>query len=395
MSGVQDRIGQIWKKTTHIRPPVPRPAESSARFQRTGTERIGRKFAVGLDIGATSLKWVQLGLVDGKIQVVDLGQESVIHLAGLPEPRKQEQLREIVRQVVKKNRLSGRAVLSLPMEEASLRFLKMPALPEEELEQAIRWQIEQTLPAGVSYEDFTVDYSTLQQEAGSQWESRVLVATAQRRRVMALVEYLRHAGLQPLAVEIAPFATAACVEWQHPFQPSETVLLVHLGASASSIAIVTKGQFAFGQPMPITGATLTQAVADQIRVTVDQAEVLKRTHGLLGSAEAASDEESLVAQALASPLENLVLDILQAFKNFSRQVTQSQVQKFNRVYLSGGTAQLPGLPGWLGTRLGVPVEVVDPFTAVPIRESVARLQPWNTMASRFAVAMGLALREGP
>ena len=394
---IEEAVSNFWNRKGQVRQKASPPIQP----QRASAERISRRFAVGLDLGATSLKWVQLGLVDGKIQVVDLGQESVTHLAGLPEPRKQEQLGEVLRQVVKKPRLSGRASLSLPMEDASLRLLKMPALPEEELEQAIRWQIEQVLPAGVSYEEITVDYATLQQEADNQWESRVLVATASRRRGMSLVNQLSHAGLQPLAIEPAPFAMAACVERQHPFALNETVLLVHLGASASALAVVMKGQVIFGQPIPVTGVTLTKAVAEQLRVPADQAELLKRTHGLLASAELAtapvgvSDEKVSVAQALASPLENLVLDLLQGFKNFSQQVTQSHIQKFDRVYLSGGPAQLPGLPVWLTARLGVPVETVDPFTAIPMCEAAAQQKPRNAAASNFAVAMGLALWEVP
>lgn len=382
--------------------PVSPPPIGPRQAKPTALRSVERRFPIGLDIGSTSLKWAQLGQAGGKNHVVELGSRPLEVSAGLAEAEQEAQLQEALRQVVSQQRLSGEAVLSLPLEDVTLRLLKMPVLPETELLQAIRWQVEQTLPPQVSYDQLSVDYVVLPQLA-NQWESRVLVASVPRQRVLALVERVQGAGLTPVAVEIDPFAMADCVEFQHHFEPEETALLIHLGASSSFISVVAKAELVFTRSVLTTGRTLTQAVADQLRVSLEQAETLKRSHGLLHSGElgkaappsegAQGDMGMATARALASPLENMVVDILHAFKSFSHQVTQSQIQGFQRVYLAGGAALLPGLPPWLETRVGASVQLVDPVGSLPSPGVAPALQPWSQFAPSFAIAMGLAFEE--
>ena len=336
---------------------------------------IARRYPIGLDIGARSVKWIQLGVMEGKTHLVELGLKA----------RQEEDLRQIVAQ----QGLSGQAVLCLPLEEVSLRLLKLPVLPEEEMGQAIRWQIEQTLPQGVSFEEFAMDYLALPEMGGS-WESSVLVAMAPRQRVTKLVEEIKAAGLTPVAVEIEPFAVAALQIRFKQQGPEETVLLVHVGASSAWISVVAKEQLVFSRTILTTDQSLTQAVVDHLRVPRQEAQTLKRAHGLLQSEEAKT-----VARALASPLENMVVDILHAFKSFSHQVAHAQIQRFDRVTLSGEGTQLPGLDQWLQSRMGVPVETMDPLGLFPWRDLPADVQAFRQTSSQFAVAMGLALREVP
>ena len=127
---------------------------------------------------------------------------------------------------------------------------------------------------------------------------------------------------------------------------------------------------------------------------------LIQTHGLLQSSEvaqtpvsASEDTGRAVARALASPVESLVVDILRIFKTFSHQVTLSQIQRFDWIALSGETSHLPGLAPWLQARIGVPVDLIDPFSPFPMLESIAKERPWADLEPQFSIAMGLALRD--
>ena len=377
--------------------PAPAPQRASA-----SSEPLTKRFPIGLDLGADSVKWIQLGRTNGQTSIVAFGSQPLTPPSSPSDTEGQAQLREALRRIVAEHGLSGEVVLSLPLEAVTLRVLKMPVLPEAELQQAIRWQIEQSLPPQVSYEDFTVDHLVLEQ-IGGPWESRVLVASAPRQLVMAMVDHARSVGLKPLAMDIDPVAVAACVSFQHRFQPEETLLLLHLGSSSASLSIVAKQQLAFSRSILTTDHSLTQAVADHLQVSQDQADTLKRTHGLLSSPEVAQTAPSstapaealAVARALASPLENLLVDMLHAFKGFSYQVTQSQIERFDRIYLSGEGVQLPGLMPWLKARLNIPVELVNPLAIFPLRESADSAKPVSEPASQFAIAMGLAVSEVP
>lgn len=371
---------------------------------RTRGDSARRRFPIGLDLGTTALKWVQLGMVNGQLQIVDVGYQPLRTTAAASEADRQAERHELLRQFVKQHPRSRAVVLSLPLEDVNLRVLKMPVLPEGELAQAIRWQIEQTLPAQVSYEEFIIDHVALQAMA-SQSESRVLVASVPRQLVMSLVEHVRRVSLQPVAIDIDPMALAACVVGQQRVSSQETVLLLHFGATTASFSVVAKGQLVFSRSLLTTGQNLTQAIADHLRVSWEKAEEWKRTVGmrhaqdlLQGSLLAqVSEPHVAVARALASPLESLIVDVLHAFKSFSHQVSQSQIQRFDRVLVDGGGALLPGLVPWLQVRLGVPVELVNPLDAIPMtptRVGAAR-QPRKEHTPAFTLAMGLALRDVP
>lgn len=373
-----------------------------ARLAERPRASAGRRFPTGLDLGSTAVKWVQLGRVNGQVHIMDIGHQP--RQAGGPtasEADRQRELRALLQSLVKQRRVGRAVVLSLPLEEVSLRVLKLPALPEGELVQAIRWQIEQTLPPEVSFEEFILDHVLLQ-DIATQWESKVLVASVPRQRVMKLVEQVRGAGLQPLAVEIDPFALAACLAWHQQVQAQDTVLLLHLGAKTASFSVIAKGQLAFSRSLLATGNSLTQAIADHLQVSWEQAEDLKRTTGLQRSQELthgsllpqAADEGVAVARALASPLESLIVDILHAFKSFSHQVAQSQIQRFDRIVLDGGGSRLPGLGPWLRARLNVPVELVDPLKSLPMTPQVTT-DSRHDKGPALTLAMGLALREVP
>lgn len=363
-----------------VKPPQSGSGETKPKANGSG---VRKRHPIGLDFGTTSLKWVQLGEVSGRTHIVSLGHEPLRLSPAISEKAKHAELQETLRKVAGQHRLEGQVVLSLPLEDVSLRLLKLSPLAEEEMEQAIRWQVEQTLPAGVSYDDFSVDYVPLP-EISNEWKSHVLVAFVPRQRVMTLVDHARSAGFQPVAIEIDPFALFHYLSHEEGMQSGETALLLHLGAFHSSFSIVVKNQLVLGRSLLTTGHSLTNVVADFLRVSREEAEKLLQTEGLTA--------DRPVARALASPLENLIMDVLHAFSSFTRQVAQPAM-RFHRVYLGGGVAQMPGLGPWLQSRLGAPVELANPLALFPLEESLARSGSWGGLSAHFAVAMGLALRE--
>lgn len=390
------RISSLFQFNTTFKQGPPKREKNSALGHGT------KRFPIGLDLDLGALKWVMLGLIDGKVSIVGLGHQPLNNLSALAETQRQTRLREGLQRVVTQHGLAGEVVLSLPVEDVNLQILKLPVLPEAELEQAIRWQVEQALPPQISYDGLSVDHVVLH-DIGCSWESRVLVASVPRQRTLAMVDLVQNVGLKPIAIDIDPFALVAGLAQTHRFRESETALVLHLGISTASLSVVTKGQLAFCRSLLTTDRTLIQAVAEHLRISWDEAEKLKQKHGLLGASGSSTaplsadiaDQASTVAHALSSPLENLIVDILHAFKSFSHQVTQSQTQRFDQVYLSGEAVQLPGLVSWLQSRLQVSVEIVNPLSFLPMLDSIGSVESWSPMAPQFAIAMGLALREVP
>jgi type IV pilus assembly protein PilM len=66
--------------------------------------------------------------------------------------------------------------------------------------------------------------------------------------------------------------------------------------------------------------------------------------------------------------------------------------RVSRIYLSGGTAQVSSLAPPIENRVGVPVELLDPFKAVSVDNKQFNLEFINRIRPGAAVAIGLALR---
>lgn len=399
--GRKGRPGQVpslFKQEPPVRKGTPRPGWRPK--PRLPKRVVGREFPLGLDLGTSTVRWVQLAEVEGRIHMTDVGMLSVGgEAAPLPELGQPNPLQPALQEMVRRSRVSHRVSLSLAAEEVSVQFLKMPILPEDQMRDALRLQVEQLLPLEASAQDLSVDYTVLEEEV-NRMESRLLVVALPRQKVLERIAPVQAVGLSPVALDIDPFAVTACVVWTGQLPPTQTALLLHLGERSASFSVVSGGQLVFTRSVLAAGRQLTQAVADRLQVPMDRAEALKRAHGVLAAASQGQGEppqggeESLgVAQALAAPLENLMVDMLHSFKSFSFQMTQSKIQRFDRLLLSGGGALLPGIAPWFQARVGVPVEPVRPFGRMPLLPPLTLEESWSSGEAGFALAMGLALRE--
>jgi len=121
---------------------------------------------------------------------------------------------------------------------------------------------------------------------------------------------------------------------------------------------------------------------------------LKKTFGLAASSTeqtiAGSSDKAIQARNAILPLlENMAQDIEQTFKYFSYQVTQSQITRFEKVILSGGSSYLNGLLPFLRNRLNVEVELINSLSNFG---SLDVSCAGDDLSCRLNVALGLALR---
>ena len=131
------------------------------------------------------------------------------------------------------------------------------------------------------------------------------------------------------------------------------------------------------------GEQFTALVAQEFGISREQAEEAKISGFLEGY-----DKED-IDRTLAVTSEQLLDEIQRSLSFFWTASTEEQI---GSVYVSGGTARLPGLTSRIGARLQVPVEIVDPFRSFTLGRQVdpAFL---SSHAPSLAVGVGLATRR--
>ena len=180
----------------------------------------------------------------------------------------------------------------------------------------------------------------------------------------------------------------------------KTTLLVDIGAQHTDVVVQRNAKMLFVRNLTLGGIRFTEAVQDEFKLPMREAEELKITQGAILSSHFdvaaeidTSSPEARLSAALLEPAEN-IYNTLQATIKYCQTQTRMPNLKIDEVVLTGRCAHLRGLREFLAHRFRVPVEVFDPLAGLDLaplspeaREDVA------SCVGGYTTAIGLALRE--
>jgi type IV pilus assembly protein PilM len=344
------------------------------------------KSVVGLDIGSSAVKAVELKPSGKGFRVLAYGAEPVpadaivdgaIIDAGA--------VAESIRNVFEHNRsfkskdvcasLSGNAVI--------VKKITLPVMTQSELDESIYWEAEQYIPFDI--QDVNLDYQIL--DAGTGPDARgnmeVLLVAAKKEKIADYTGVITQAGRTPVIVDVDAFALQNAYDANYGLDPSHVVVLLNAGASAININILQGEQSMFTRDISIGGNAYTEAVQKELDLPHESAEQLKKGIPVDG----ASFEEA--QPVLRAVTENVLLEVQKTFDFFKATASSDRI---DRIMLSGGASRVDGFRDMLNERFGATVEEFDPFRTIAWdpkslgREAVDH-------ASTAAVAVGLALRK--
>jgi type IV pilus assembly protein PilM len=332
---------------------------------------------VAIDIGTYSIKAISARKKKGQFEIVRVIE--VPNYLGMTIPTDEitkEKMAQQLQSLFTDNSLPTDDVrLALPESAVSTKVIQVPLLTDAELASAIGWQAEQFIP--IPKDDLALEYQVLYrpEKADRETPMRVLLIGVKKAIVEHLVSIFSTIGVEPTFIETQTLALWRAV---HTTPNDPVSLIAHMGLSTMDISIERAGELAFVFSHPQAGLLLTRAIENMLTLPLQQAEEYKRTYGL--------DQqyfEGKVQAALLPVVKSMVDQIQKAMQYYSTQFPQESVQ---RVYLSGGTAQLPGFVSYAASLLGVEVLLAAPFT-----NQVGNIPQSNHPA--YSVCMGLIERE--
>lgn len=343
----------------------------------------GSKQVVGLDIGSSAVKAVELKRSGKELEVVRLGLETlapeiVVDGAIVDTGQVSNTISRIFadRKIKTKNvatAVSGHSVI--------VKKLALQPMTDEDLEGAIQMEAAQHIPFDIG--EVNLDYQILDSGADSPTMDVLLVAV-KKDKILNYTNVVTLAGKTPTIVDIDAFALQNVYEYNYDPPGELTVALLNLGASVMNINIVKGHTPLFTRDVSVGGNQYTDTLQKELDLGFEEAETLKTGVTLPGI----SDEARL--PVLKSVSEIIVLEIQRTFDFFRATATGEHIRK---IYVAGGSARIYGLTDLLQAELGLPVEQLDPFHRIrfdasgPVGEIVSSNPP------RLAVAVGLALRS--
>jgi type IV pilus assembly protein PilM len=341
---------------------------------------------VGLDIGSSAVKAVEMHVSSRGFEVVHMGMapvppEAIVQGAFLNSSAIVEAIREAVSSGGIKHKdvavaVSGHSVI--------VKKISLPVMTAEELEESIRWEAEQYIPFDVN--EVNLDFQILS-GAEAEGQMDVLLVAAKKELVDDYHHVIADAGLVPRIVDVAAFAAANAFEANYDVRGGEVVALVNIGAQVVNINVVQNGYPAFTRDISTGGNQYTEEIQKALSIGFEEAERIK-----LGNTSGVDSQDVVpqeVDQAMRSITDQVIAEITRSLDFFSATSAEARI---NRILVSGGSSSVPDLDKAFQGRTNVPVQLLNPFERMlPSRkfeESYLR-----EMAPFMTVGVGLGLRR--
>ena len=344
---------------------------------------------VGLDIGDSSIKVVELK-EQGKgrgYQLVRLGWEPLSSEAIVDGQIMDAQLvSDTIQRLFQRCKIKPSTPIATALcgHHVIVKRISLPVMSDAELAESIHWEAEQYIPFDI--EDVNLDYQILEGSSLSgEGNMDVLLAAAKRDKINDYIGVVNQAGLNPQAVDIASFAMQNAFEANYEFDPDQVVALVDIGSAVSSISVLHGGSSVYWRDINIGGNQYTDAIQRELNLSADQAEQIKRGEELDGI----PDER---AQPILSSVTEDIGAEIQKTLDFFKQISATD-QSLDRLFLTGGAAQVVHMKESLAERLQTQVDLLNPFRRIPPAGREASPELVNEMIPTASVAVGLALRK--
>ena len=358
-----------------------------AKMRRSIPKRGAIVGPIGIDFALEAVHLVQL---EGS----DSGLPSVCARASVPLDCTRRELfddakllRATLRNAMASGGFSGRkAVVAVPAGMFRTFSINYHTSGDQNDAAAVLRVMEDRLSGPLS--DYVIDYLPVNTRSKNN-ERLALVAVAERKLVIHILDALRKAGLSVDALEIGPVAITRLVGIMPTEQDSRNVLVINSGREASYLTLICGSDLLFDQQIDFGETTLIRQLADTLDLPADMARGLMERSGV-DSASGGDEDPGLartVGEILKPPFQKLVEEIRRVCMYAAAETRGGAV---GQVYLLGSIARWPGAARMLASMADVSVaNVPDPLAGIADREdNVTQV----AQSPEIAVATGLALR---
>lgn len=332
-------------------------------------------YSLGLDVGSNYIKALELRKGSEGVSVSDFGL-----MEKDPDRSDEENLREFAKEnsfsvSLVSSSISGRFVL--------VRYVNIKEDQRGTLEEALNEQVSRYLPFDVdqAYIDYQVlEESPLVDEATGEGESRILLVAVKRDTINSYADLLESAGYAVNRVEVDALALGNAYEFyqeQSGTTSNTNVGLVDIGARRTTVHVMNGQMSLFAREFQIGGNDCTSAIATRFGVSKEEAEE-KKVDPRRNDAE--------IREAISDKLEDLCHEIHLSFDYFETEYGQG----VDRLMVSGGSSQLPGLEQEMTDVLQLRPVFWNPFEQVPLDMDTEDKKSLNENARYMAIVTGLA-----
>ncbi len=347
----------------------------------------GKKDTIGLDIGSSSIKIVELretkkGYSLQNFGVTPIPPEVIVDGALMNTSAIVDGIQTLLgeRKIKSKD-----VVTSVSGQSVMIKKIVLPAVTEEELEDQIQWEAEQYIPFDIN--DVNLDFQILN-PGDDEGNMEVLLVAAKKDMINDYVTVISEAGLNAVVMDVDAFALQNMYEINYQIMENEVLAMVNIGCSLINIVVTKNGNYVFSRDVSVGGNLYTEEVQKQLSVSYEEAEMLKLGGSSTGETEEVMRRE--VEQVIRGVSDQLAGEIARSLDFYQAAAAEDQI---NKIWLAGGSCRVSGLAETIQQRQNIPVEILDPFRNVDRNPKQFDPAYIEEIGPRAAVAIGLGLRR--
>ncbi|OHA58193.1 MAG: hypothetical protein A2571_02945 [Candidatus Vogelbacteria bacterium RIFOXYD1_FULL_44_32] len=358
---------------------------------------------IGLDIGSSSVKVIQLRKEKGRVILETYGELSTGPYAskavGQAVTLAPDQLALLIKDLFKEANITTKVgAMAIPLRSSLLVTIDVPDLPEAKLAQMVPLEARKYIPVPIS--EVILDWSvipdmreeligaeepnapTVTDKAESEKmpkmkEVEVLIVAIHKDTIKQYEEIARLTNLEAKFLEIETFSAMRA----SLYGSRGAMVIVDLGAATTKVVIIDQGTVRLSHTINKGAQDVTLAIARSLNVSFAKAEEIKRKVGLV---EKVGDKD--LGETLSPIVEYIFNEVSQVMVEYQKKHNRS----VEKVFLIGGGALLPGLFDLAKSNVYAPVVFATPFDRVDAPAFLENIL--QAVGPEFAVSIGLALR---
>lgn len=343
-----------------------------------------KKELVGIDLGSKVVKIVQLREGKGTYSLQAIGMaplppEAIVDNAIMDSAAVVDVIKTLKDSLKIKTKnvatsISGHSVI--------IRKIQLPIMTDEELENSIQFEAEQYIPFDIS--EVFLDFHIIGTDAADPSVMNVILVAAKKDFVNDHIAVFKECGLTPVVMDIDSFAVQNAFDLNYALADDEVVAIVNMGAGGMNVNVLKHGTSIFTRDIQVGGNLYNEEIQKQFGLGSADAERAK-----MGSPVAGIDPQEL-REVIRTTTESLAQEVQRSLDFFSATSADERIQQ---LYITGGISRISQVREALEQRLGVAVEILDPFQQIEINEKKFETDYLQSIGPMFAVAVGLAMRR--
>lgn len=350
------------------------------------------KSFLGIDIGTSSIKIVELSAFAGKIKLENYAklpiqpfqqrqslapEKSTIFLPG-------KEIAEAIKEILNEAKIKTKnCVIAIPDFLTFFTTFSLPQMSKEELPEAVKIEARKYIPLPIK--EVTVDWQIIEKSSALEKEKQftILCVAVPNDVVYKYRQIALWSDLKLLVLEAEIFGLVRAITKKE----DRLTGLIDMGAKTTTCSIVENGLLKVYHSLNFSGNSLTEKIARELAIEWELAEKIKNYWGISHLPPSWQPEmKAAFNQMLLSSMEPILEEMNKIFK----QPYLKENKEIDKIILAGGIGLMPGILSFFQNYFKKEVELANPFLNISylplLEEKIKKMGP------TFAVAVGMALR---